>query len=116
MFASPPVLLCICWYDRHRSKGCFRFVSYTKKSWRLKLLLGVPHGVLRKTLCYGPRPEGTMQLRGCVLRCRWGDVAPQAGAEVAPSLEVRQNKTLLKIPSMPAKLMRSLSVGSSSAK
>ena len=45
--------------------------------------------------------------------CRWGDVAPQIGAEIAPSLEVSQNKTLLKIPSMPAKLMRSLSVGGS---
>ncbi len=48
-----------------------------------------------------------------MLCCRWGDMAPHIGAKIAPSLEVRQNKTLLKIPSMPAKLMRSLSVGGS---
>lgn len=41
--------------------------------------------------------------------CRWGDLAPNIGAKIAPSLEVRQNKTLLKIPSMQGRLMRSLS-------
>ena len=54
-----------------------------------------------------------MHLRGCALRCRWGDMAPHIGAKIAPSLEVGQSKTLLKIPSMPGKLMRSLSVSGS---
>ena len=39
-------------------------------------------------------------------------MAPHIGAKIAPSLDVRQNRTLLKIPSIPSKLMRSLSSSS----
>lgn len=43
---------------------------------------------------------------------RWGDMAPHIGVKIAPSLDVRQNKTLLKFPRIPSKLMRSLSSSS----
>lgn len=41
--------------------------------------------------------------------CRWGDMAPHIGAKIAPRLEVKQNQTLLRIPSMQGRLMRSIS-------
>ena len=43
---------------------------------------------------------------------RWGDMAPHIGAKIAPSLDVRGNRTRLKIPSVPSKLLRSLSSSS----
>ena len=36
-------------------------------------------------------------------------MAQHIGAKIAPSLEVKQNQTLLRIPSMQGRLMRSIS-------